>query len=443
MVAEFVARQHSGSPVNGETPNQNHTNSNMPGSHLSLHIPTQNVGTTYMHDNHGLLLSGQLSPNSPDSDNFSPGYDIAAHLKRKELFTQRKQREFIPDNKKDDSYWDRRRRNNEAAKRSREKRRFNDMVLEQRVVELTKENHVLKAQLEAIKDKYNICGEHLVSVEQIMATLPTNEQVLSITKRAKLSSTVPPTIIYPQSPSPVPTSVIHQTSNGIESPASPPQQQSTQQHHQHNNHHHLHHYTSNSRQSSPNPIFRDRDVDMEQEFNHQMHHHSYPVIYNPTNHKNHELSSSYSENNSNVLNLSRRPPSPYEISSGTGSGTVSGDDEPHINDTNNSLPLKLRHKSHLGDKDAATALLALQHIKQEPGARASPPWDCEGSSDERDSGISICTAEWTLQRKLVAHQDPKAENHQLKSKLAKLESEVATIKNMMILNTTSSTAAAQ
>lgn len=62
------------------------------------------------------------------------------------------------------------------------------------------------------------------------------------------------------------------------------------------------------------------------------------------------------------------------------------------------MPLKLRHKSHLGDKDAASALLALQNIKQEPNSRLSPPWDGEGSSDERDSGISIGTAEWGLQR---------------------------------------------
>ncbi|KAH7970917.1 hypothetical protein HPB49_016708 [Dermacentor silvarum] len=47
---------------------------------------------------------------------------------REPLFPTRKQREFIPDNKKDDTYWDRRRRNNEAAKRSREKRRLNDMA---------------------------------------------------------------------------------------------------------------------------------------------------------------------------------------------------------------------------------------------------------------------------------------------------------------------------
>ena len=133
--------------------------------------------------------SGRASPHTSSESEFPQNsYELAAHLKRKELFSQRKQREFIPDNKKDDSYWDRRRRNNEAAKRSREKRRFNDMVLEQRVVELTKENHVLKAQLDAIKSKYNICGENLVSVDQIMATLPTNEQVLSSTKRVKLAN---------------------------------------------------------------------------------------------------------------------------------------------------------------------------------------------------------------------------------------------------------------
>lgn len=106
---------------------------------------------------------------------------------KKDLFTQRKQREFIPDNKKDDNYWDRRRRNNEAAKRSREKRRFNDMILEQRVIELTKENHILKAQLDAIKDKYNICGSDLISLDQIMSTMPTPDQVLNVNNAGHLT----------------------------------------------------------------------------------------------------------------------------------------------------------------------------------------------------------------------------------------------------------------
>lgn len=94
-----------------------------------------------MHENHSNHSNGAIhmngGPMSPSSqDEFSSSYDLNSHIKRKELFTQRKQREFIPDNKKDDSYWDRRRRNNEAAKRSREKRRYNDMVSIQSCAEI-------------------------------------------------------------------------------------------------------------------------------------------------------------------------------------------------------------------------------------------------------------------------------------------------------------------
>lgn len=102
---------------------------------------------------------------------------------RKDIFNQRKQREFIPEAKKDDCYWDRRRRNNEAAKRSREKRRLNDMLLETRVIELAKDNHILKCQLNAVFEKYGIKGENLVSMEQVMSTMPSNDQILSVTKK--------------------------------------------------------------------------------------------------------------------------------------------------------------------------------------------------------------------------------------------------------------------
>ncbi|KAL0268355.1 UNVERIFIED_CONTAM: hypothetical protein PYX00_010328 [Menopon gallinae] len=131
----------------------------------------------------------RVSP-SNNGDSYPAQCDISNGIKRKDFFSQRKQREFIPDNKKDDSYWDRRRRNNEAAKRSREKRRFNDMILETRVVELSKENHLLKAQLAAIKEKFGISGDSIISVEQVMAAFPSNEQVISQTKRVKLSDAV-------------------------------------------------------------------------------------------------------------------------------------------------------------------------------------------------------------------------------------------------------------
>lgn len=310
-------------------------------------------------------------PMNGGPDDYPPGFDYS---KRKEFFGQRKQREFIPDNKKDDGYWDRRRRNNEAAKRSREKRRFNDMVLEQRVVELSKENHVMKAQLDAIKEKYGICGEALISIDQVLATLPTCDQVLCVTKRSKLSGSG---TFLPAPPPPPP-------------PASPPS------------------HCSPPPQRAPEP-YQERLPAPETYYSH-------PAHYEPPG---------------SVLNLSRsrRAPSPYELSSLSGSGDETAEQYPS---ENNGLPLKLRHKSHLGDKDVASALLSLQNIKQEPGPRSSPSWDGEGSSDERDSGISLNGEYRPVNRpddRLVEEEDA-----HLKAELARLATEVATLKNMMHQN---------
>ncbi len=70
--------------------------------------------------------------------------------------TCRRKREFIPEEKKDNLYWERRRKNNEAAKRSREKRRINDMVLENKLVALGEENASLKAELLSLKLKFGL-----------------------------------------------------------------------------------------------------------------------------------------------------------------------------------------------------------------------------------------------------------------------------------------------
>ncbi len=68
----------------------------------------------------------------------------------------RRKREFIQREKKDEDYWDKRRKNNEAAKRSREKRRANDMVMEQRVLGLLEENARLRAELLALKFRFGL-----------------------------------------------------------------------------------------------------------------------------------------------------------------------------------------------------------------------------------------------------------------------------------------------
>lgn len=83
------------------------------------------------------------------------GHKISA-VPLKAKTTCRKKREFIPEEKKDTLYWERRRKNNEAAKRSREKRRINDIVLENKLMALGEENASLKAELLSLKLKFGL-----------------------------------------------------------------------------------------------------------------------------------------------------------------------------------------------------------------------------------------------------------------------------------------------
>ncbi|XP_057284196.1 nuclear factor interleukin-3-regulated protein [Pezoporus wallicus] len=93
------------------------------------------------------------------SEEFSTNEDIllteASSGKSKSSACRRK-REFIPDEKKDAMYWEKRRKNNEAAKRSREKRRLNDLVLENKLIALGEENATLKAELLSLKLKFGL-----------------------------------------------------------------------------------------------------------------------------------------------------------------------------------------------------------------------------------------------------------------------------------------------
>ncbi|XP_028311145.1 uncharacterized protein LOC114468447 [Gouania willdenowi] len=81
---------------------------------------------------------------------------IGRLIKPKPNMSCRRKREFICDEKKDASYWEKRRKNNEAAKRSREKRRLNDMVLENRVIALNDENVRLKTELLQLKLRFGL-----------------------------------------------------------------------------------------------------------------------------------------------------------------------------------------------------------------------------------------------------------------------------------------------
>ncbi|KAL4657975.1 nuclear factor interleukin-3-regulated protein-like [Arapaima gigas] len=66
------------------------------------------------------------------------------------------QHEVISYRKKEESYWDKQRKNNEAAKRSRDRRRAHDAVLDRCVSVLLKENAGLRAELLALKFRFGL-----------------------------------------------------------------------------------------------------------------------------------------------------------------------------------------------------------------------------------------------------------------------------------------------
>jgi len=141
-------------------------------------------------------------------DHMDPMLPLPPHSS---LFCSRKQREFTPDSKKDNTYWDRRRRNNAAAKRSREKRRLNDMLLEKRVVQLARENHILRAQVTSVYKSYGIRAETLIDMDQVMATLPTEDQLLNIAPCPTRPVSPTPPLSATMIALPSPTSPRHQS----------------------------------------------------------------------------------------------------------------------------------------------------------------------------------------------------------------------------------------
>ncbi|CAH2294378.1 nuclear factor interleukin-3-regulated [Pelobates cultripes] len=112
-----------------------------------------------------LILSPSILDMSESMDSSNDMlYSDGGSVKNKSSSCRRK-REFIPDEKKDAMYWEKRRKNNEAAKRSREKRRLNDMVLENKLIALGEENANLKTELLSLKLKFGLISSTLYAQE--------------------------------------------------------------------------------------------------------------------------------------------------------------------------------------------------------------------------------------------------------------------------------------
>ena len=373
---------------------------------------------------------------------------------RKDIFSQRKQREFIPENKKDDSYWDRRRRNNEAAKRSREKRRVNDMLLETRVLELTKDNHILTAQLTAIYEKYGIKGENMISMDQVLATLPSNDQVLNFTKK-RLG---PMPGLTATSPSPI-------SFHSLNLPLTLNNNTLNNNNNNNNNNNYSHgmpcrspdrsperpHRSPSPRYTNPTPIPQNYpDIRSYAETGHMYRRPHSPPRYEDENNDD--------KDSGLALNLSTDRAGSDGRSSGSGSppaingereGSSSGDESGYPRSPNSgetSLPHKLRFKSVVGEKEAVSSLLSLHQIamiKREPAEHINHWMERmeAGGHPATAPGLPNPNFFASLLPAVVARKEveeagePKLKRSrpdELTDEVARLTSEVATLKNILV-----------
>lgn len=344
-------------------------------SDLEISMPPQSISPGAISPN---LVSASWPGSKPSIGQIN--VDFSNRLNSKDLFPSRKQREFIPEAKKDESYWDRRRRNNEAAKRSREKRRMNDMVLESRVLELSKENALLRAELATLKEKFGLNDRTvIVSNHQIPISLSPEYR----SRRSKLLTTLIPNVVG--SPTSGPPALLDP--EGI-----PVIQVSTPMHLQQHQH--------------------QQQQQQQQQQQHQQQQQQPPQQI----HQEIEKDSQNNRRSPSTMATQGRGESPSDQESGGSSGSWSSTDDSgyHGRSPYSSIPHKLRHKSHLGSDNSPEHGQTNNEVVPEV-------------QEERKQSPTVA-----VQQPSYSHRDIQAENFQLRSDLERLASEVASLKDLLI-----------
>lgn len=367
------------------------------------------------------------APNSVAwSNSLEAPVDLTAALKAKEIFPARKQREFIPDSKKDDSYWDRRRRNNEAAKRSREKRRLNDMVLETRMLELSKENALLRAELVALRDKFSLPPQPLVNPEQLHLHIPCPPVDVRNRRNKLLNTLIPNGHGMMGSDS----GVNHvPTSNG-----SSPE-------------HQVHHMMPHLHMVDPSQ-WQEVHENAMKESHHQalMNHHHQQQLHQ---HVIQRLTSNGNQNDFDHHHP-QLPVSPPPRVSPTADESWSSADEPIQVQIHPQycLPHKLRHKTLISDKEPYVTIPSYPDSGRSSAREdTSSDGDSSSTGGGKDSPVHKMETQEvspesepprkvarTSRRVKVPNSELQVENYHLRFELKKLASEVAGLKDMLLCN---------
>ncbi|ELU03203.1 hypothetical protein CAPTEDRAFT_79542, partial [Capitella teleta] len=68
----------------------------------------------------------------------------------------RRMKRMVPNEHKDDRYWEKRKRNNDAARRSRENKRHVEMGMRARTIFLEEEIALLRKEVSVLKTKFSL-----------------------------------------------------------------------------------------------------------------------------------------------------------------------------------------------------------------------------------------------------------------------------------------------
>ena len=132
-------------------------NSSLPSSLSSMHLNNRNNGIT--NSIIGNIPNGPTSSqisqiSSAESGSSSTSLESPSHNNLNQgpmTSSGRRRPRALPDEQKDDAYWERRRKNNEAAKRSRDARRAKEDEIAIRAALLEQENLKLRVEVAALK----------------------------------------------------------------------------------------------------------------------------------------------------------------------------------------------------------------------------------------------------------------------------------------------------
>ena len=138
-----------------------------------------NSGNMYTASTPNTVPSEASSPSSSKEDAHASGVSSTNGASNTSGSKSLKKGKSVPDEEKDESYWEKRKKNNESAKRSREARRSKEIQINYQVLLLERENLALKTEVDMIQRDCEQMEAQLHQIRDIKVGRYNREQMMN------------------------------------------------------------------------------------------------------------------------------------------------------------------------------------------------------------------------------------------------------------------------